>query len=161
MCNKIKMGSIPYSNPIFEKLSKDSIKLLKSMLSYDSKFRITAQDALDDIWIVKFTHKIEFEPKGFAESLGNLHQFNSTINFQRAALSFIAKRLTKKDIEDKLRNIFKMIDVNNDGQLSKEELIEGYKMITGDEEIAKIQVEHIMENIDVNMNNTVDYNGII
>ena len=54
-----------------------------------------------------------------------------------------------------------MIYVNNDGQLSKEELLEGYKMLTGDENIAKEQVDHIMENIDVNQNGIIDYNGFI
>ena len=158
---KLSFGIIPYSNPIFDQLSKDGLNLLKSLLCFDQKERFSAQRALEDIWIVKFTHKIEFEAKGLTESLSHLHQFNSKINFQRAVLSLIAKRLTTKENENKLREIFKMIDVNNDGQLSKEELLEGYKMLTGDENIAKEQVDHIMENIDVNQNGTIDYNGFI
>ena len=158
---KLSFGIIPYSNPIFDQLSKDGLNLLKSLLCFDTKERFSAQRALEDIWIVKFTHKIEFEAKGLTESLSHLHKFNSKINFQRAVLSLIAKRLTTKENENKLREIFKMIDVNNDGQLSKEELLEGYKMLTGDENIAKEQVDHIMENIDVNQNGTIDYNGFI
>jgi len=38
------------------------------------------------------THKFEFVPTNFVNSLGNLKKFKSNINFQRAVLTFVAKR---------------------------------------------------------------------
>lgn len=138
--SKAGKDTLTINNSLFDNFSQDCIKLLHNMLNFDPMERINAQEGLEDIWIVNFTNKLVFEGKILKESLKNLHKFNSQINFQRAALSVIAKRLMKQDTEKKLREIFKLIDVNNDGQLSKEELIEGYKILTQDEELARKKV---------------------
>jgi len=156
---KVKIGIVKYNNPIWNKISNDAKDLLKLMLAYNPSKRITAEEALNSIWIVKHSHKFDYNFENLSLSLNNLRTFRAHINFQRAALSFIAKKFTSKDEEKRLRDVFTRLDSNNDGQLSRDELIEGFKLTNSDEEAAIRRVDRIMKNIDLNKNNSIDYNG--
>ena len=59
--------------------------------------------------------------------------------------------------ETKARKAFEALDVNKDGQLSRLELIEGYKVIYGNEDEARMQVDNVMNKLDMNKNGTIDY----
>jgi len=156
---KVKSGSVKYNHPVWKSISKDALSLVQKMLITNPSERISAEEALNDIWIIKFTHKFDVDLANLSISLQNLKSFKANINFQRAALAFIAKRFTSQEEERKLRETFKMIDVNGDGQLSREELIEGFKQLLKDEELAINRVDKIMKNIDINQNDSIDYNG--
>ena len=67
--------------------------------------------------------------------------------------------MQEKDEEAHLLQIFQAFDSNKDGQLSREELIAGYSQLFGDELMAEIEVDRIIEQVDVNHNGLVDYSG--
>ena len=50
------------------------------------------------------------------------------------------------------------MDLNGDGQLAKEELIQGYKKILNSSEPGE-EVEKIMQMVDNNNSGTIDYTG--
>jgi len=50
---------------------------------------------------------------------------------KQAALAFIASHLTKDEEKRDLDKIFKAIDINGDGNLSKEEVMLGYEQHLG------------------------------
>ena len=52
--NSIESGIISYSGPIWKNVSNEAISLLKKMLTYNNKLRISAADALNDSWFVKY-----------------------------------------------------------------------------------------------------------
>ena len=64
-----------------------------------------------------------------------------------------------KEEEAKLLETFQAFDTNKDGQLSREELEEGYTQLFGNIQIAKIEVERIIQQVDVNQNGLIDYSG--
>ncbi len=60
--------------------------------------------------------------------------------------------------DDEIKNtkeIFKNLDVNNDGKLSREELIEGYRKIYGD--FAEEEVDKILAIADTDGSGTIEY----
>mmetsp|Transcript_917 Transcript_917/g.931 ORF Transcript_917/g.931 Transcript_917/m.931 type:complete len:150 (-) Transcript_917:78-527(-) len=57
----------------------------------------------------------------------------------------------------RLNEIFKAFDKNNDGELSREELIMGYTQLYGDVDRAHKEVKHILGQIDANNSGSVDY----
>ena len=69
--------------------------------------------------------------------------------------------MQSKNEEKKLREMFSTFDTNKDGQLSREELISGYIMLFGNEDIATMEVDKIMKHYDVNHNGLLDYSGIL
>lgn len=65
------------------------------------------------------------------KTLDNLRNFGGTSKLKQAALAFIASHLTKDEEKRDLDKIFKAIDINGDGNLSKEEVMLGYEQHLG------------------------------
>jgi len=143
---------------IWETVSLDAIKFIKRLLTYNVKQRPTAEEALNDIWILKHeTYEIN---SYMLNIITNLKEFKNTSLIQKVILAYIAKHVMIKERQEKLREIFNILDTNNDGVISKDELVIGLKILNnGNEELAKEDSEVIMNNIDINKNGTIDYNG--
>jgi calcium-dependent protein kinase len=67
------------------------------------------------------------------EALTNLKSYNVEKKLQQAAITFIVNQLVDKSELIDIANAFKALDTNNDGKLSFQELVEGYKKYFGDQ----------------------------
>lgn len=56
-------------------------------------------------------------------------------------MAYLATQLSNKEEKASLTEIFKNFDKNNDGVLSKDELIQGYAQLYGSIERATLEVE--------------------
>jgi len=63
-----------------------------------------------------------------------------------------------REESDELLDQFRAIDKNGDGQLSRAELMEGYKKIFG-EEANEALVDEAMRKLDSNQSGFIDYSG--
>lgn len=59
-----------------------------------------------------------------------------------------------------LLKTFQMLDLNGDGQLTKEELMEGYKTIMNSP-FPDLDVENIMKMVDINESGAIDYTEFV
>lgn len=71
----------------------------------------------------------------------------------------MASQFASKEERFKLNEIFKAFDKNNDGILSREELIQGYTQIYGKHDKAVHEVDQIIGILDMNNSGGVDYSG--
>lgn len=130
-------------------------------MTYHHQQRISAEEALQDPWILKNCVRELSPTTEVLTCVGNLRSFKAMTTMQKAVLSYMAGHVITKEEEKKLRDIFTLLDKNGDGQLSQEEMLEGFKFLFGgNEELAKSEVMKTMKNIDINKNGTIDYNGI-
>ena len=60
-----------------------------------------------------------------------------------------------------MKDIFMSFDRNNDGLLSRDELIEGYTSIYGTPERAEMEVDRILSQVDTNNNGLIDYSEFL
>ena len=74
-------------------------------------------------------------------------------------MAFMVSTMQDKEEEEKLLKIFQAFDSDKDGQLSKEELMEGYKQLFGVEYMAEAEVDRIIDQVDINHNGLIDYSG--
>jgi len=56
-----------------------------------------------------------------------------------------------------LRKIFKHFDKNGDGQLSYDEIKEGFKIYFKDEQISEVEINKLIENMDLDKNYFIEY----
>jgi calcium-dependent protein kinase len=146
-------------DPAWKSISEEAKAFIKKMLSLDPERRISAKQALVDPWLVHQHKKSPVKKERMLKSLDNLENCTITGHIHKAVLTYISVRTITKTKEDKLRAVFQSLDKNGDGQLSKAELIDGYEKYYGNRELAMKKAKKIMQQIDINKNGLIDYNG--
>jgi len=79
---------------------------------------------------------------------------------KQATLAFIASQLLGQEEKDYLEKIFKALDKNGDGHLSKEEILEGYEEHFG-VPINEEEVDRMMKNVDLDGNGVIEYTEFV
>ena len=91
-------------------------------------------------------------------SLSNLKNFRAGKKMQEAAWQFLINHMASKEEQTELMKTFKLLDINNDGKLSHEELVIGYSKFM-DRPDAEEAVKKIMSIVDNNNSGLIDYSG--
>ncbi len=92
--------------------------------------------------------------------MSNLKNFRGEQKLKQAALAFIASQLVTKDETEHLEKIFQAIDKDGDGNLSKEEILEGYEDHFG-VPISEEEVDKMFLEIDIDGNGSIDYTEFV
>jgi calcium-dependent protein kinase len=153
----IKKGKFTFDFPIFKKVSKSAIDLIKLLLNYDPKKRITARQALNHSWFRKEFDEFNIIDLNYSQVvLNNLKNFNAEQKFQQAVVTYIAHNLVKKAEMSNLRKIFSLFDKDNDGRISKIELKQAFSEVQGTI-LADIELDNIFKSIDHDNNGYIEY----
>ena len=156
--SRVEKGEYSLREPGWDLLSLASKNFIKKLLEYNPKKRITAQQALEDEWITRFTSSSIIQSPPI--SLDNLVSFRSGQKLQKAIMTFIASQFLTKEETSNLAVSFRKLDQNNDGKLSKEELLEAFILIHGNES-AEEEVMKVFQEADVNQSGFIDYSEFL
>ncbi len=156
----IKKGEVKFTAPIWKRVSADAKALIEKMLVLAPEKRISAQQARLHHWISSNCAKTAPSDKSIGLPLENLRAFHTQHILQTAVLTFMATQLTDGEHEQRLQKMFTVFDTDNDGQISKSELAAGYGALNINSATALSEVEGIFEQVDLNKNEKIDYNGI-
>lgn len=137
-------------------VSQGAKDLINKMLTLSVDKRITASEAMNDAWL---THNAPNKPLG-KKTLENLTNFVSQKNMKNAILTFICSQLLTNQEKDEFMDLFKTLDTDHDGKLSKEEIYNGLLVQYGDVEVAKLKTDKLFNEIDTNKSGFVDFTGI-
>jgi calcium-dependent protein kinase len=154
---KVRKGSFSFIAKDWKKVSEDAQILIRMLVKMSPQERYTAEQALNDTWIINKA------PKARNESLDNashLRRFQSGRKLKKAALHIIAEQLTESQIID-LDDIFGELDGDGDGMLNARELSDGLKR-AGLKELPT-DFQEIIEEVDVDSADTgvVDYRQFV
>jgi len=152
---KVKTGVYSLDIPEMQSVSKDAISLLRRFLSPASS-RITAKQALQHSWLLASSHESHRSTTALPQVLSNLQSFTKGRKLREAVQTFIATQLLSAQETKELREVFREIDKNGDGKLSREELMQEYLKTMGIEE-ATTEVDRIMEKVDSDGSGFIDY----
>jgi len=93
-------------------------------------------------------------------ALSNLKTFRADQKLKQATFAFIASQLLTKAEKENLAKIFKAIDKNGDGKLSKEEILEGYDLFFG-KNLDKVDIEKMFDAVDIDRSGYIDYSEFV
>ena len=153
--SKVKKCSFSFEDPAWSGISngaKNFISLLLSPLST----RITADEALKHSWLNSSKKTIKVSSEKISKTIGNLRAFQKSSKLREAVNTFITTQCVSVADTKELRDVFKAMDGNSDGKLSRGELFEHFVKEMGEEE-AKEEVDRIMAEVDTDNNGYVDY----
>lgn len=149
---RVQKGEYSFKGKEWDRVSAAAKRLIARMLDYNAKTRISASEALQDDWF----KRVVTEAPVPLESLANLQSFHSEQKIQHTVLAFIASQLLSQEECKRLGAMFRTLDVNGDGKLSKEELLKAYTQQIGSES-AHLEVDKIMARVDLNDSGFIDY----
>lgn len=156
---KVYEGKYSMDGPEWQEISEDAKDLIRRMLTLDYGKRASAKECLDHRWIKDIGKVADIKlslPIG-RRALRNLKTFKAESKMQEAIMYFIVNQLMNKDEKEDLMSAFMALDVDNDGKLTREDLIKAYTKVGEDPETVSQLVDSIVQNIDKSDKGFIDY----
>ncbi|XP_020237357.1 calcium-dependent protein kinase 29 isoform X3 [Cajanus cajan] len=148
---KLDLESAPW--PSISAAAKD---LIRKMLNYDPKKRITAAEALEHPWM-KEGGEASDKPIDNAV-LTRMKQFRAMNKMKKLALKVIAENLSEEEIKG-LKQMFNNMDTDRSGTITYEELKSGLTKLGS--KLSEYEIQQLMDAADVDKSGTIDYQEFI
>ncbi|XP_052174614.1 calcium-dependent protein kinase 20-like [Diospyros lotus] len=153
---QVLKGELDFVSEPWPSISDSAKDLVRKMLLRDPKKRITAHEVLCHPWV---------QVKGVAPDkpldsavLSRLKQFSAMNKLKKIAIRVIAENLSEEEIAG-LKEMFKMIDTDNSGQITLEELKKGLERVGAS--LKDSEINGLMQAADVDNSGAIDYGEFI
>jgi len=156
---KVIEGQFTTAGGLWNSVSNEAKNLIAAILQPTAK-RINPTEALHHPWFARFNFDVHV-PQDFVRTvLANVLRFHFSTKLQLAALTFITTQLLSLQDTKDLREVFRLMDKNGDGRISKTELVEVYRETMPPSEAEKA-VNHIMARADTDGSGFMDYSEFL
>ncbi|PON82571.1 Calcium dependent protein kinase [Trema orientale] len=149
-------GELDFSSDPWPSISEGAKDLVRKMLIRDPRRRISAHDVLCHPW-VQIDGVAPDKPLDSAV-LSRLKQFSAMNKLKKMAIKVIAEKLSEEEIAG-LKEMFKMIDTDNSGQITFEELKAGLKRFGAN--LNESEIYDLMQAADIDNSGTIDYGEFV
>ena len=156
--SKILHSKLTFPTKEFKSVSKEAIEYIKHLLSYNPEQRPTAEEALTNKWLISMINHGNSKLSEYI--ISNLIKFRATLGLQKATVSFLTNQISINEEIKKLKEEFDKIDVNKDGEISKDELIKCLESIYPSQE-AKLRANAIFQEIDFNNDGSINFSEFL
>ncbi|EZG85645.1 putative calcium-dependent protein kinase [Gregarina niphandrodes] len=161
---KVKAGSYNFDTKAWKRVADYSKDLIRRLLTYDPRRRLTAAEALQHPWITFYTNTTggisqdsPISNRLGTELINKFRLFRKANKLKQLALTAVAYQLSETDITA-LHNLFSRIDKNSTGTLVKSELEQALKDM-GIKITSEIRV--LIDEIDGDGNGAIEYSEFI
>jgi len=150
---KVKAGKFTFNEADWKSVSEEAKDLIRKLLTFNPKDRITAETALNHPWIQHKAISTSDVPIN-KDLVNNFRSFRAQSKLKKAALTVIAQQLSEDNIHQ-LKSIFMQLDKNGDGSLTVQEIREGLQK-AGMKEVPP-DLEQLMKEVDSDGSGVIDY----
>ncbi|XP_076959389.1 calcium-dependent protein kinase 1-like [Bidens hawaiensis] len=149
-------GDLDFSSDPWPSISDDAKDLVRKMLDRDPKRRLTAHEILCHPW-VQVDGVAPDKPLDSAV-LSRMKQFLAMNKLKKMAVRVIAESLSEEEIAG-LKQMFQMIDTDNSGHITFDELKEGLKRVGAN--LKESEIYDLMQAADIDDSGTIDYGEFV
>ncbi|KAF9680772.1 hypothetical protein SADUNF_Sadunf06G0156300 [Salix dunnii] len=153
---QVLKGELDFESEPWPKISESAKDLVRKMLVREPKRRLTAHEVLCHPWV---------QMEGVAPDrpldpavLSRLKRFSAMNKLKKIAIRVIAESLSEEEIAG-LKEMFKMIDADNSGHITLEELKTGLEKVGAN--IKDSEISGLMQAADVDNSGTIDYGEFV
>eukprot|EP00850_Spirogloea_muscicola_P011539 SM000072S21173 [mRNA] locus=s72:156605:160594:+ [translate_table: standard] len=152
----ILRGEIDFIRDPWPKVSISAKSLVRRMLEQDPQKRLSARQVKAHPWLEN-AHEAPDTPLGSAV-LSRMKQFTAMNKLKKRALKVIAESLSEEEVTG-LRSVFSMMDADNSGSITVDELRQGLTRIGSN--LSEVEVRQLLEAADVDGDGTIDYGEFV
>ncbi|KAF7829530.1 Calcium-dependent protein kinase 29 [Senna tora] len=145
-------GKLDLQSQPWPSISASAKDLIRKMLTYDPKKRITAADALEHPWM-KEGGQASDKPIDSAVLI-RMKQFRAMNKMKKLALKVIAENLSEEEIKG-LKQMFNNMDTDGSGTITLDELKTGLTKLGS--KLNESEIQQLLDAADVDKNGTIDY----
>ncbi|XP_006664026.2 calcium-dependent protein kinase 27 [Oryza brachyantha] len=149
-------GTLDFESDPWPSVSEGAKDLLRKVLVRDPKKRLTAHEVQCHPWL-QMSGSAPDKPLDSAV-LSRLRQFSAMNKLKKMALRVIAENLSEEEIAG-LKEMFKMMDTDNSGQINYEELKAGLERVGAN--MKESEIYQLMQAADIDNSGTIDYGEFI
>ncbi|XP_022746677.1 calcium-dependent protein kinase 20-like isoform X2 [Durio zibethinus] len=153
---QVLKGELDFISEPWPSISDSAKDLVRRMLLRDRKKRLTAHEVLCHPW-VQLDGLAPDKPLDSAV-LSRLKQFSAMNKLKKIAIRVIADSLSEDEIAG-LKEMFKMIDSDNSGQITLDELKTGLEKVGSN--LKDSEINGLMQAADIDNSGTIDYREFI
>ncbi|KAL3642770.1 Calcium-dependent protein kinase 20 [Castilleja foliolosa] len=153
---QVLKGELDFVSEPWPSISDSAKDLVKKMLVRDPKKRPTAHQVLCHPW-VQVDGEAPDRPLDSAV-ITRLKQFSAMNKLKKIAIRVIAESLSEEEIAG-LKEMFKMIDVDNSGHITLEELKTGLEKVGAN--LKDSEIVGLMQAADFDNSGTIDYSEFV
>ncbi|KAF3323056.1 calcium-dependent protein kinase 1-like isoform X1 [Carex littledalei] len=153
---QVLKGQLDFSSDPWPAITEDAKDLIRKMLVREPKKRLTAHEVLCHPWM-RIDGVAPDKPLDSAV-LTRLKQFSAMNKLKKMALRVIAESLSEEELAG-LKEMFKMIDTDNSGQITFEELKAGLERVGAN--LKESEIAALMEAADIDNSGTIDYSEFL
>ncbi|CAN4089657.1 unnamed protein product [Withania somnifera] len=154
--DEVLHGDIDFELNPWPKISQGAKDLVSRMLVRDPKKRLTAHEVLCHPWVQ--TDGLAPDKPLDSAIFTRLTQFSAMNKLKKMAIRVIAERLSEEEIAG-LKEMFKMIDTDNSGQITFDELKIGLKKFGTN--LNESEIHDLMKAADIDNSGTIDYGEFV
>ena len=155
---KILHSKLSFPKKDFKNISSEAKDYLKLLLTYEAERRPSAEEALNDFWIINESTNENIKLN--KDIISNLTKFRTTLGLQRITISFLANQISINEEIKELKEEFDKFDENKDGEISKEELIKCLEINYPYQEAVQ-RANKIFKEIDFNNDGSINFSEFL
>ena len=140
---------------VWNGLSRQVKDLLRKMLDKNPKRRPAAREAVTHKWFSQY--RSQFSPELRMQALSSLRTFNAKLKVEKALYSFLSYHVLMERECDELAKVFGSLDLDNDGKLSREELLRAYDL----EDLDVTNIDEIMQQCDTDHSGFIEFTEFV
>nr|XP_043626654.1 calcium-dependent protein kinase 26-like [Erigeron canadensis] len=153
---EVLRGKLDFSSDPWPSISESAKDLVRKMLIRHPKRRITAHEVLCHPWISE--DGVAPDKPLDSAVLSRLTQFSAMNKLKKMALRVIASKLSEEEIAG-LKQMFKIIDTDNSGYITFEELKAGLRRFGSN--LKESEIYDLMQSADIDNNGIIDYEEFV
>ncbi|XP_068330489.1 calcium-dependent protein kinase 1-like [Pyrus communis] len=154
--DQVMHGDLDFESDPWPSISDGAKDLVRRMLVRDPKRRLTGHEVLCHPWVQ--VDGVAPDKALDSAVLSRLKQFSAMNKLKKMALRVIAENLSVEEIAG-LKEMFKMIDTDNSGQITFDELKIGLKRFGAN--LKESEIYDLMQAADVDNSGTIDYGEFV
>jgi calcium-dependent protein kinase len=155
---KALKGRFSFSNPIWNTISDQAKNLISGLLTKAPTRRLSARQALEHPWI--YNNMKAVSTKSLTDISNHFTNFKVNGLLENAALIYIVRNCDKSQEFLDISRKFFLLDVNKDGKLSFDELVNSFCKIMNLEKAIN-SVKELFRLIDMDENDHIEYEDFL